>query len=54
LTLTNSQTIIPAVFLYTSNQADVIQVNESAFNRCDPTSLISNYSKGRKLRNPVE
>jgi Plastocyanin-like domain len=47
LTLINSYKIIPAVFLYTTNQADVIQVNESAFNRCDATNPISNYSKGR-------
>ncbi|XP_078178239.1 early nodulin-like protein 17 [Carex rostrata] len=35
------------VFQYTANQADVMQVNESAFNKCDATNPISNYSRGR-------
>uniref|UniRef100_A0A0D9VZ86 Phytocyanin domain-containing protein n=1 Tax=Leersia perrieri TaxID=77586 RepID=A0A0D9VZ86_9ORYZ len=35
------------VFYYTAGQADVIQVDEAGFNKCDATNAISNYSKGR-------
>ena len=35
------------VFYYTAGQADVVQVDETGFNKCDATNAISNYSKGR-------
>ncbi|KAG8098214.1 hypothetical protein GUJ93_ZPchr0013g36525 [Zizania palustris] len=35
------------VFYYTAGQADVIQVDETGYNKCDATNAISNYSKGR-------
>ncbi|CAM0876332.1 unnamed protein product [Alopecurus aequalis] len=37
------------VFYYTAGQADVVEVNESGFNRCDATNAIYNYSKGRSF-----
>lgn len=36
-----------AVFYYQSGMADVIQVDEAGYNKCDASSPISNYSKGR-------
>ncbi|KAG6495512.1 hypothetical protein ZIOFF_043337 [Zingiber officinale] len=36
-----------AVFYYQSGMADVIQVDEAAYNKCDASNPISNYSKGR-------
>ncbi|KAJ1701599.1 hypothetical protein LUZ63_001378 [Rhynchospora breviuscula] len=35
------------VFYYQSGQADVIQVDEVGYNKCDASNPISNYSKGR-------
>ncbi|KAG6467220.1 lamin-like protein [Zingiber officinale] len=35
------------VFYYQSGMADVIQVDEAAYNKCDASNPISNYSKGR-------
>ena len=37
------------VFYYTTGQADVVEVNESGYNRCDATNAIYNYSKGRSF-----
>ncbi|KAG1368620.1 mavicyanin-like [Cocos nucifera] len=35
------------VFYYQSGMADVVQVDEAAYNKCDASNPISNYSKGR-------
>ncbi|KAG0481647.1 hypothetical protein HPP92_012505 [Vanilla planifolia] len=35
------------VFYYQSGMADVVQVDETAYNKCDASHPISNYSKGR-------
>jgi hypothetical protein len=35
------------VFYYTAGQADVVQVDEVGYNKCDATNAIYNYSKGR-------
>ncbi|KAK8942708.1 Early nodulin-like protein 1 [Platanthera zijinensis] len=35
------------VFYYQSGMADVVQVDETAYNKCDSSHPISNYSKGR-------
>ncbi|XP_078180429.1 early nodulin-like protein 17 [Carex rostrata] len=35
------------VFYYQSGQADVVQVDEVGYNKCDASNAISNYSKGR-------
>ncbi|KQK13096.1 lamin-like protein [Brachypodium distachyon] len=37
------------VFYYTTGQADVVEVNESGYNRCDASNAIYNYSKGRSF-----
>ncbi|MQL74116.1 hypothetical protein Taro_006469 [Colocasia esculenta] len=37
------------VFYYQSGQADVLQVNEAAYNQCLADSPITNYSKGRSF-----
>ncbi|KAJ3674286.1 hypothetical protein LUZ60_004902 [Juncus effusus] len=37
------------VFLYKEGQADVIQVNETGYNKCDSSYPIANYSKGRSF-----
>jgi hypothetical protein len=44
-----SDSCCAAVFYYTSGQADVVEVNESGYNRCDATNAIYNYSKGRSF-----
>jgi len=36
-----------AVFYYTAGQADVVQVDEAGYNKCDASNAIYNYSKGR-------
>ncbi|CAL9137897.1 unnamed protein product, partial [Musa acuminata var. zebrina] len=36
-----------AVFYYQSGMADVVQVDEAGYNKCDASNPISNYSKGR-------
>jgi len=35
------------VFYYTAGQADVVQVDEAGYNKCDASNAIYNYSKGR-------
>ncbi|CAL9052559.1 early nodulin-like protein 19 [Musa acuminata AAA Group] len=35
------------VFYYQSGMADVVQVDEAGYNKCDASNPISNYSKGR-------
>nr|CAD1841291.1 unnamed protein product [Ananas comosus var. bracteatus] len=35
------------VFYYQSGMADVVQVDAMAYNKCDASNPISNYSKGR-------
>lgn len=35
------------MFYYTAGQADVVQVDETGYNKCDATNAIYNYSKGR-------
>jgi Plastocyanin-like domain len=35
------------VFYYQPGQADVVQVDEVGYNKCDASNAISNYSKGR-------
>lgn len=35
------------MFYYTNGMADVVQVDEAAYNKCDASHPISNYSKGR-------
>ncbi|XP_066330621.1 early nodulin-like protein 16 [Miscanthus floridulus] len=35
------------VFYYTAGQADVVQVDEVGYNKCDATNAVYNYSKGR-------
>jgi hypothetical protein len=37
------------VFYYTPGQADVVQVNEAGYNKCDSSNSIYNYSKGRNF-----
>lgn len=37
------------VFYYTAGQADVVQVDEVGYNKCDSTNAIYNYSKGRSF-----
>ncbi|KAM3260385.1 hypothetical protein ACQJBY_051568 [Aegilops geniculata] len=37
------------VFYYESGRADVVEVNESGYNRCDASNAIYNYSKGRSF-----
>ncbi|EER90853.1 hypothetical protein BDA96_01G087300 [Sorghum bicolor] len=37
------------VFYYTAGQADVVQVDEVGYNKCDATNAIYNYSKGRSF-----
>lgn len=38
-----------AVFYYTSGMGDVVQVDEAAYNKCDASHPIMNYSKGRSF-----
>lgn len=35
------------MFYYTAGQADVVQVDETGYNKCDASNAIYNYSKGR-------
>ncbi|PKU75064.1 lamin-like protein [Dendrobium catenatum] len=35
------------VFYYQSGMADIVQVDETAYDKCDASHPISNYSKGR-------
>ncbi|WOL07785.1 lamin-like protein [Canna indica] len=35
------------IFYYPTGMADVIQVDEAGYNKCDASNPISNYSKGR-------
>ncbi|RLN17550.1 blue copper protein precursor [Panicum miliaceum] len=37
------------VFYYTAGQADVVQVDEAGYNKCDASNAIYNYSKGRSF-----
>lgn len=37
------------MFYYTAGQADVVQVDEVGYNKCDATNAIYNYSKGRSF-----
>ncbi|KAL6894123.1 hypothetical protein ACP4OV_008221 [Aristida adscensionis] len=37
------------VFYYTAGQADVVQVDEAGYNKCDASHAIYNYSKGRSF-----
>ncbi|KAL6636880.1 hypothetical protein ACP70R_024452 [Stipagrostis hirtigluma subsp. patula] len=37
------------VFYYTPGQADVVQVDEAGYNKCDSSHAIYNYSKGRNF-----
>ncbi|XP_062213251.1 early nodulin-like protein 17 [Phragmites australis] len=37
------------VFYYTAGQADVVQVDEVGYNKCDASHAIYNYSKGRSF-----
>ncbi|KAK8953654.1 Early nodulin-like protein 1 [Platanthera guangdongensis] len=37
------------VFYYQSGMADIVQVDETAYDKCDASHPISNYSKGRSF-----
>ncbi|CAL9080336.1 unnamed protein product [Musa textilis] len=42
------------VFYYQSGMADVVQVDEAGYNKCDASNPISNYSKGRNYAFPAQ